>query len=174
MIYIRLLLVFFKIGLFSFGGGYAILAMMNQEIVELNKWVSEKEFIDIVAISQSTPGPIAINAATYIGYKTAPNGFLGSVVATFGVVLPSLIIMLIICNFFFKFKNNKYMESALKGLRPATVGLIAAAAIMVANGAFVDYKSIMIFVGVFIASFKYKVDPILLTVISGFLGFILY
>lgn len=174
MIYIRLLLVFFKIGLFSFGGGYAILAMMNQEIVELNKWVSEKEFIDIVAISQSTPGPIAINAATYIGYKTAPNGFLGSVVATLGVVLPSLIIMLIICNFFFKFKNNKYMESALKGLRPATVGLIAAAAIMVANGAFVDYKSILIFVGVFIASFKYKVDPILLTVISGFLGFILY
>jgi chromate transporter len=174
MIYIRLLLVFFKIGLFSFGGGYAILAMMNQEIVELNQWVTEKEFIDIVAISQSTPGPIAINAATYIGYKAAPNGFIGSVIATAGVVLPSLIIMLIICKFFFKFKNNKYMESALKGLRPATVGLIAAAAIMVADGAFIDVKSILIFIGAFIASFKFKADPILLTVISGVLGFILY
>lgn len=174
MIYLKLLLVFFKIGLFSFGGGYAILAMMNQEIVDINHWVSAKEFIDIVAISQSTPGPIAINAATYIGYKAAPISVLGSALATFGVVLPSLIIMLIICNFFFKFKNNKYMESALKGLRPATVGLIAAAAIVVANGAFVDYKSILIFAGAFIASFKYKTDPILLTIISGVLGFILY
>lgn len=174
MIYVQLLFVFFKIGLFSFGGGYAILAMMNQEIVDIHQWVSAKEFIDIVAISQSTPGPIAINAATYIGYKAAPNGFLGSAIATFGVVLPSLIIMLIICNFFFKFKNNKYMESALKGLRPATVGLIAAAAVAVADGAFVDYKSILIFLGAFIASFKFKADPILLTVISGVLGFILY
>ena len=174
MIYLRVILTFFKIGLFSFGGGYAILAMMNQEIVELHKWISEKEFIDIVAISQSTPGPIAVNAATYIGYKSTPLGVFGSALATLGVVLPSIIIMLIICRFFFKFKGNKHMENALRGLRPATVGLIAAAAVMVADGAFIDYKSIIIFIAVFIASFKYKMGPILLTVIAGAAGFMLY
>jgi chromate transporter len=174
MIYLRIFLIFAKIGLFSFGGGYAILAMMNQEIVEFNNWITGEEFIDIIAISQSTPGPISINAATYIGYKTAPIGFLGSVVATLGVILPSIVIMLIICRFFFKFRGNKYMESALQGLRPATVGLIAAAAIMVSDKAFVDYKAVVIFLATFIASFKFKLDPIILTVIAGIIGFILY
>jgi chromate transporter len=174
VIYLRMFLTFFKIGLFSFGGGYAMLPMIKHEVVILNNWVTDTEFIDIVAISQSTPGPIAINAATYIGFKAAPVSILGSLVATLGVVLPSVIVMLIICEFFFKFKNNKYVEAALDGLRPAVVGLIAAAAIMVARGAFIDYKSIIIFVVAFFLSFKYKADPILLTVLAGAAGFVLY
>ncbi|WP_139905252.1 chromate transporter [Clostridium thermarum] len=172
MIYIRLLYSFFKIGIFSFGGGYAMLPMISREVVYLNGWITEHEFIDIVAISQSTPGPISINAATYIGYKTA--GVLGAVLATLGTVLPSLIVMLIICRFFFKFKGNKHVEGALLGLRPAVIGLIAAAAIMVSESSFIDYKSIIIFAVVFITNFKFKVDPIIMIIASGVAGFILY
>lgn len=172
MIYVKLLFSFFKIGLFSFGGGYAMLPMISREVVDINGWVTNQEFIDIVAISQSTPGPISINAATYIGYKT--GGVFGSLLATLGTVLPSLIVMLIICRFFFKFKNNKNVEAALQGLRPAVIGLIAAAAIMVGESSFIDYKSIIIFIGVFIATFKLKVDPIVMTILSGLVGFLIY
>jgi chromate transporter len=172
MIYLRLFYVFFKIGLFSFGGGYAMLPLIQQQVVSANKWVSVKEFIDIVAISQITPGPIAINSATYIGFKAA--GFWGSTLATLGVTMPSVIIMIIICKFFFKFKNNKYVESAFLGLRPSVVGLIAAAAILVAYGAFIDYKSVIIFVVAFGASYKYKTDPILMTAVAAVIGLILY
>ena len=172
MIYFRLLFSFFKIGMFSFGGGYAMLPMISREVVDINRWITAKEFIDIVAISQSTPGPISINAATYIGFKTA--GVFGSVLATLGTVLPSMIVMLIICRFFFKFKGNKNVEGALLGLRPAVIGLIAAAAIMVGESSFIDYKSIIIFAGVFVATFKFKVDPIIMTIVSGVVGIILY
>jgi chromate transporter len=172
MILLDIFITFFKIGLFSFGGGYAMLPLIQQEVTSVHPWVSVTEFIDIVAISQITPGPIAINSATYIGYKTA--GFLGSTVATLGVIMPSIIIMIIISKFFFKFKNNKYVEYAFLGLRPSTVGLIAAAAILVAYGSFIDYKSVIIFVAAFGASYKFNIDPILLTVIAGIAGYILY
>lgn len=163
---------FFKIGLFSFGGGYAMLPLISQEVVTKHQWMNIKEFTDLVAISQATPGPIAINGATYIGFKVA--GFWGSVFGTLGVILPSIIIMLIITKFFFKFKNNKYVEDAFLGLRPATVGLVAAAAVLVGGESFIDFKSVIIFIAVFIASFKFEADPILLTVLSGIVGLILY
>lgn len=172
MVYLDIFITFFKIGLFSFGGGYAMLPLIQHEVVDSHNWVSAKEFIDIVAISQVTPGPIAINSATYIGYKV--TGVLGSALATIGVTAPSVIIMIIICRFFFKFKNNKNVEHAFLGLRPATVGLVAAAAVLVAYGAFIDYKSALIFAAAFIASFKFNIDPILLTVLSGIAGYLLY
>jgi chromate transporter len=172
MLYLDIFITFFKIGLFSFGGGYAMLPLIQQEVTLKHNWVTVKEFIDIVAISQITPGPIAINSATYIGYKI--TGVLGSALATLGVVAPSIIIMLIICRFFFKFKNNRNVEYAFLGLRPATVGLVAAAAILVAYGSFIDYKSMIIFIAAFVLSYKYKTDPILLTIISGAAGFLLY
>lgn len=172
MIYFKLFYTFFKIGLFSFGGGYAMLPLIQQEVTLSNKWITVKEFVDIVAISQITPGPIAINSATYIGYKIA--GILGSTFATIGVVMPSIIIMIIICKFFFKFKNNKYVENAFLGLRPATVGLVATAAILVSNSSFIDYKSVIIFLVAFMASYKYKANPILLTIISAIIGLVLY
>lgn len=172
MILLKLFITFFKIGLFSFGGGYAMLSMMQQEVVEINNWVSIPEFVDMVAISQVTPGPIAINMSTYVGYKIV--GVLGSAIATLGCVTPSIIIMLIITRFFFKFQNNKYVESAFLGLRPATIGLVAAAAILVAKGAFIDIKSLGIFGIAFLLSYKYKIDPILMTIGSGIVGLLLY
>lgn len=172
MILINLFITFFKIGLFSFGGGYAMLSMIQQEVVTKNTWVSPSEFINMVAISQATPGPIAINMATYVGFKV--NSILGATFATLGVVMPSVIIMIIITRFFVKFKNNKYVEGAFLGLRPATVGLVAAAAILVSFGTFIDYKSIIIFVMAFILSYKYKFDPILMIIVSGVLGYIVY
>lgn len=172
MIYLDIFITFFKIGLFSFGGGYAMLPLIQREVVSLHNWVSAKEFIDIVAISQITPGPISINSATYIGCKTA--GVFGSTVATLGVITPSIIIMIIISRFFIRFKNNKYMENAFLGLRPATIGLIAAAAILVAYDSFIDLKSVIIFIAAFLLSYRYKLDPILLTVLAAVAGIILY
>lgn len=172
MILFKVFITFFKIGLFSFGGGYAMLPLIQQEVVTVNNWISAQEFIDVVAISQVTPGPIAINSATYIGYKT--NGVLGSFCATLGVSLPSIIIMLLIAKFFFSFKDNKTVKNAFKGLRPATIGLIAAAAILVAKDSFIDYKSLLIFGSAFIASYKFKIDPIILTILSAIAGLILY
>lgn len=168
---IELFITFFKIGLFSFGGGYAMLSMIQQEVVEVHRWVNLKEFINMVAISQGTPGPIAINMGTYVGFKV--NGTLGAVFSTLGVIAPSIIIMIIITKFFVAFKNNEYINGAFLGLRPCTVGLVAGAAILVSYGAFEDYKSVIIFISVFALSYK-KIDPILLIIISGFFGYILY
>jgi chromate transporter len=171
-IYLKLFLIFLKIGAFSFGGGNAILPLIRQDVVVNNTWLSAKEFTDLVAISQATPGPIAINGATYVGYRIA--GFGGSIVATFALILPTIIIMLIFTKFFLKFKDNEYVKDAFSGLIPATIGLVAAAAVLISYGSFIDFKSILLFAAVFIASYKYSVDPILLTIISGVLGIILY
>lgn len=171
-IYLKLFYIFLKIGTFSFGGGNAILPLISKEVVTNNHWMGAKEFTDLVAISQATPGPIAINGATYVGYKV--GGLWGSIVATLAITLPTFIIMLILTKFYIKFKRNKYVESAFSVLIPATIGLVAAAAVLVSNGSFIDYKSIIIFGVAFIASYKYKADPILLTIIAGIIGFILY
>ncbi|WP_040213472.1 chromate transporter [Clostridium polynesiense] len=172
-IFLKLFLTFFKIGLFSFGGGYAMLPLIKEEVVVNNLWLTLNEFTDIIAISQVTPGPIAVNSATYIGY-TVTNSIWGSALATLGVILPSFIVMIIISIFFVKFKDNKYVEYAFKGLRPAVIGLIAAAALLLVNKTiFIDYMSIIIFIGVFFASLK-KVDPILLIVIVAVVGLVVY
>lgn len=171
-IYLKIFLIFMKIGLFSYGGGNAILPLIRQEVVINNLWLKPTEFTDLVAISQVTPGPIAINAATYIGYKI--GGFWGSILSNIGLILPTFIIMLLVTKLFIKFKNNEYVQNIFKGVLPATVGLIASAVVMVSFGSFIDYKSILIGIGVFIAAYKYKVDPIILIAISGVLGFVFY
>ncbi|MBP8904367.1 MAG: chromate transporter [Paludibacteraceae bacterium] len=172
-IYIQLFLSFFKIGLFGFGGGYAIISLIQHEI-EIHGWMTQSEFTDIIAISQMTPGPIGINSATYVGY-TASGSVLGSVIATVAIVLPSFIIMLTLVKFFFALKGNKYMEWAFLGLRPAVIGLIAAAAVLLMNSEnFIDYKSIIIFSLVFLFSFKSRIHPIFLILMAGLAGFVLY
>jgi chromate transporter len=171
-IYLKVFFIFLKIGTFAFGGGNAILPFISQEVVTNNHWIDAKEFTDLIAISQATPGPIAINAATYVGYRV--SGFLGSIYATLGIVLPTFIIMLIFTKFFLKFKDNKYVKNAFKGLIPATVGLVAAAAVLVSYDSFIDYKSILIFAAAFIASYKYNFDPILLTITAGVIGLLVY
>ncbi len=180
-LYLSMFIAFFKIGLFGFGGGYAMLPLIQEEVVVSNEWITVSEFTDIVAISQTTPGPISFNSATYIGYKavhTDGHGVLasifGSAICMLAVSLPSFAIMTFVCAFFFRFKENRYVHAALLGIKPAVIGLIAAAGIMLINGNnFIDYKSWIIFGVVFLASIK-KIDPILLIVLAALTGFILY
>ena len=180
-LYLDLFFVFFKIGLFGFGGGYAMLSLIQHEVVDVRNWISVSDFTDIVAISQTTPGPIAFNSATYIGYTsvtemgfTTFQGVIGSAICTVAVSIPSLIIMTIVCAFFARLNNNPWMRAALSVLKIAVIGLIASAALMLMDGHnFIDYKSWIIFGVVLIASVK-KVDPILLIVLSGIAGLFLY
>ena len=137
MIYLNLFITFFKIGLFGFGGGYGMLSLIQHETVERWQWLSSSDFTDIVAISQMTPGPIGINSATYCGYTACANaGFsmpmsiLGSATATFALVLPSLILMILISKMFMRFMHHHSVESVFRGLRPAVVGLLAAATLL--------------------------------------------
>ena len=187
MIFLYLFYTFCKIGLFGFGGGYAMLSMIQGEVVTRYNWISASEFTDIIAISQMTPGPIGINSATYVGYTAVLNAgyneswaIFGSCIATFAVVFPSFILMVIISRFFLKYQKHPVVEAVFKGLRPAVVGLLAAAALVLMNGenfgndSWQVIVSILLFIGAFIASFRYKVNPILLIVICGILGYIIY
>ena len=174
MIYWQLLCVYLKIGLFGFGGGYAMLSLIQHEVVDKHEWLTRQEFTDVVAISQMTPGPIGINSATYIGY-TATGSVWGAVVATVAVCLPSFLLVLAISYFFARFKSNKYVEAAFTGLRPMTVGLIAAAGLLLVNHEnFIDWKSVVIFAGAFFLTWKYKMHPILVICLAGAAGLFIY
>ena len=187
MIFLQLFYTFFKIGLFGFGGGYAMISMIQGEVVTRHEWLSSNEFTDIIAISQMTPGPIGINSATYVGYSAVVNagyshavGILGSTIATVSVVLPSFILMVLISKFFLKYQKHPIIASVFEGLRPGVVGLLAAAALVLMNGEnFGTYNwqiltGIILFAGTFIASYRYKVNPILLIVICGIIGYVTF
>ena len=124
MIYLQLLWVYLKIGMFGFGGGYAMLSLIQHEIVDIHHWLTPQQFTDVVAISQMTPGPIGINSATYVGYAVTQSVW-GAVLATVAVCLPSFILVLLISYFFAKCKDNKYIKAAMSGLLPMSVALIA-------------------------------------------------
>jgi chromate transporter len=177
VVLLRLFLSYLKIGFFGFGGGYAMLSLIHSEVVVRNGWLTNGEFSDIVAISQMTPGPIAINSATYIGYEVA--GFCGSVVATVAVCLPALTIMMLITRFFLRLRDNRYVRGVVMGMRPVVVGMIASAALLLifphsADGhSFIDGWSWVIFIGVLLASVK-RVNPILLIVLSAVAGVVIY
>lgn len=182
MIYLQLFYTFFKIGLFGFGGGYAMLSMIQAEVVTHYGWVSSQEFTDIVAISQMTPGPIGINAATYVGF-TSTGSVWGSVLATFAVVLPSFILMITISKFFLKYQKHPVVETVFSGLRPAVVGLLASAALVLmnvsnfgspTNDTYLFVTSVFLFVVAFVSTKKFKVNPILLIIGCGLAGLILY
>lgn len=174
MIYWELLSVYLKIGLFGFGGGYAMLSLIQFEVVDKHHWLTLQQFTDIVAISQVTPGPIGINSATYIGYTVTGNVW-GAILATFAVCLPSFLLVLFISYFFAKFKNNVYVKAAMSGLLPMSVALIAAAALLLMNKEnFIDYKSFFIFAAAFILTWKYKIHPILMICLAGTVGLLLY
>src|SRR5699024_9078016 len=121
MILLKLFLSFFKIGAFTFGGGYAMIPLIQKEVITNQQWLTTREFIDIIAVAEMTPGPIAINSATFLGYKV--SGVFGSVVATLGVVLPSFIVIGIIFYFLSKFRESSNVEQAFKGIRPVVLGL---------------------------------------------------
>ncbi|MFO8144595.1 MAG: chromate transporter [Candidatus Syntrophosphaera sp.] len=171
MIYLSLFWTFFKIGLFSFGGGYAVLAMIQQEVVISNGWLTPSEFADIVAISQMTPGPISINAATFIGFQQA--GVPGSLICTFGVVLPSLILMLIITLSYVKLRRLAWFQNILRKLRWLALGLIGAAVILVGEGALTDRFSIAIFVISLAIYWRFRPNPVYLLLGSALVGMLL-
>lgn len=173
-LYLELFISFCKIGLFGFGGGYAMLPLIQHEIVDVpHSWLTLGEFTDIVAISQLTPGPVAINCATYVGY-TVTKSLWGAILATFGVCLPPLIIMCILSKFYIKFRKNEYMERVFSILKPATVGLIAAAGIILVNKAnFIDNYSLILFLLAFVATYL-KCDPIKLIIVIGLMGVAIY
>ena len=182
MIFVQLFTTFFIIGLFTIGGGYAMLSLIQAQVVSVHGWIDEQTFTDIVAISQMTPGPIGINSATYIGYSVLEQSgasefvcILGSFTASAAVVLPSFILVLGICKMYNKFQNNHTMEGVLTGLKPVVAGLIGAAAvILVTPENFPDWKSWVLFAAAFAASWWGKASPILTIIAGGILGLILY
>lgn len=164
-----------------------MLSMIQGEVVTRHNWLSSSEFTDIIAISQMTPGPIGINSATYVGYQAVIEagyshavGVLGSIIATVSVVLPSFILMVLISRFFLKYQKHPAVVSVFNGLRPGVVGLLAAAALVLMNqenfgmGNEQMIISILIFLGVFIASGRFKVNPILLIIICGAIGYAVF
>jgi len=169
---LKLFIAFLKIGAFSFGGGYGVLTFIQKEIIENNHWITAKDFIDIVAIAEMTPGPIAVNSSTFVGYKL--GGFLGSFLATLGVILIPFTVTLLVSIYFNKFKHIKQVNWVLKGIKPAVLGLIAAACYNIGIVSVVDIKSVLIAVLVFIGVYKFKVHPILALVMSGVLGIVFY
>ncbi|MFO3665551.1 chromate transporter [Anaerococcus sp. ENR0831] len=172
---IKLFISFLKIGLFSFGGGYAALPIIQEEVVDLNNWLTLSEFNDLITISQMTPGPIAINSATFVGTRLA--GFPGALAATLGCVLPSAIIVGTISYFYKKYKNLDAMTNILYFLRPAIVSMILIAGVQILRTAFfdtnaisisnLDYLMLVIFVAALFAMYKFKTDPIKIMLASG-------
>ena len=186
MIYWQLLWSFFQIGLFSIGGGYAAMPLIQHQVVEVHPWLTLTEFTDIVTLSQMTPGPIAINSATYVGYTVGCQagtgcwcGILGSVIATFAVCLPSLTVMLLLTRFFLKLKGNRYIEGAMAGMKPVVIGMIAAAALLLIfpktdeGTSFIDGWSWLLF-GICFAGSVRKLNPILLILFSAVAGIAIY
>ena len=172
LILIQLFTTFLKIGAFSFGGGYAMLPLLEEEVIRNHAWMTSSEFIDIFAISEMTPGPIAVNAATFLGFRV--SGILGAATATLAVILPSFIVISLIYLSLNKFKESKYVEWVFEGIRPIVIGLIVAAGITVSKSSFVDVKSILIAVGLFYGVTIKDLNPILAIVIGGVLGVVLY
>ena len=177
MIFLQLFISYLKIGFFGFGGGYAMLSLIQNEVVVQNAWMTNAEFTDIVAISQLTPGPIAINSATYVGYTVA--GVWGSVVATVSVCLPALTLMILITKFFLILKDNRYVKGLIAGMRPVVIGMIGAAALLLMfpsskeGASFIDGWSWALFITAMIAAYR-KVNPILLISLSAVAGVIIY
>jgi len=189
MIFLNLFFTFFKIGLFGFGGGYGMLSLIQHETVERWHWLSSSEFTDIVAISQMTPGPIGINSATYCGYTAIHNAgygqfmaILGSATATFALVLPSLILMILISRMFMKYMQTRTVKSVFTGLRPAVVGLLAAATLLLMTpdnfstpkeNPWQFFVSIFLFAASFYGVLVMKINPIRMICYCGVAGLLL-
>ena len=189
MIYLYLFLTFFQIGLFGFGGGYGMLSLIQTETVIHHHWLSSAEFTNIVAISQMTPGPIGINSATYCGYAAMhnagygmPKAILGSATATFALVMPSLILMILISKMFMKYMDTEPVQNVFSGLRPAVVGLLGAATLLLMNeenfGSMIKnpwqfWISVALFCATFIGTKYMKINPIRMICYAAFAGLML-
>lgn len=171
MIIWQLFLTFTFIGAFSFGGGYGMLPLIQEEIVANHHWLTIQQFSDILAVSEMTPGPIAINTATYVGYKMA--GVPGSAAATLGVVLPSFLLILTLAEIVLKNKDNPYFQGAFNGLRPVVVALVVGAAVLLGQEIIVDYQALLLTAGALVTILWSKMHPILVILGFGLLGMLL-
>lgn len=184
MIYLELFWSFFQIGLFSVGGGYAAMPIIEHQVVELHSWMTMQEFVDIITISQMTPGPIAVNSATFVGIQIA--GLPGAIIATLGCIFPSCIIVLTLAWVYSRYRNLSVVQGLLGGLRPAVVAMIASAGLSILvlslwNGAAVslnpadlDWVSLLLFVGALFALRRWKLNPIYAMLACGGIGLVLY
>ena len=189
MIYLTLFYTFFIIGLFGFGGGYGIISLIQHEVVVNHHWLTSAEFTNILAISQMTPGPIGINSATYCGYTALYNetsselmGILGSITTSFALILPSFILMLLISKLFLKYMQSNVVQSVFIGLRPAIVGLMAAATLLLCNSENFNsldvstwhfWISIFIFIATVIGVKVKHINPIRMIAYAAFAGLLL-
>lgn len=176
MIYLQLFLSFLQIGLFSFGGGYAAMPLIQEQVTEIHPWLSMSEFTDLITISQMTPGPIAVNGATFIGIKMA--GIPGALVATFGCILPSCVIVMVIAKLYLKYRNMSTLQGVLNTLRPAVVAMIASAGVSILITALwgsdavislsgTQWSMIAIFIGALVLLQKTNLNPILVMALAG-------
>lgn len=184
MIYLELFWSFLQIGLFSVGGGYAAMPIIEHQVVELHSWMTMQEFVDIITISQMTPGPIAVNSATFVGIQIA--GLPGAIIATLGCIFPSCIIVLTLAWVYSRYRNLSVVQGVLGGLRPAVVAMIASAGLSILvlslwNGAAVslnpadlDWVSLLLFVGALFALRRWKLNPIYAMLACGGVGLVLY
>ena len=190
MIFFKLFLVFSKIGIVNFGGGYAMLSLIQDEVVCKEGWLSSGEFTDIVAVSQMTPGPLGINIATYVGYTSVVNAgystglaMLGSLLATLSILWLPFILMIVVSRFLLKHKESPIIKSIFAGLRPTIVGLVAAAALVLMNAenfgaprtALLQFVvSLVLFALAFISVYRFKVSPLKILALAGIFGMVFY
>lgn len=163
---------FLKVGLFTIGGGYAMIPLMEAEIINVHGWLSPAEFLDIIAVAEMTPGPISINAATFIGYTMA--GVTGSLIATLGVITPSLVLLLLLSRILIKLIQNPGADSFLNGLRSALVALILLASFNLGQTAVIDLSTALIFAVLLIASLLRQVSPLYFIAAGAVLGLLLF
>ena len=175
---------FFQVGILSFGGGYASLPLIQQQALEIHNWLTPSEFVDILTISQMTPGPIAINTATFVGTKVA--GIPGSIAATAGCVAPSCIIVLILATLYYKYKGLDMVQGFIRGLRPAVVALIASAGLSIllttifgkdsfaVNLSDINWIALVLTAACLFVLRKFKMNPIHIMIIAGVVGLIIY
>lgn len=190
MIFLQLFLVFSKIGIVGFGGGYAMLSLIQDDVVNKHGWLSSAEFTDIVAVSQMTPGPLGINMATYVGYTSVLNAgyptelaMLGSLLATLSILWLPFILMIVVSRFLLKHKESPIIKSIFAGLRPTIVGLVAAAALVLMNAenfgaprtALLQFVvSLVLFALAFISVYRFKVSPLKILALAGIFGMVFY
>lgn len=184
MIYLKLFWSFFQIGLFSFGGGYAAMPLIQNQVVDINGWLTMSEYADVITISQMSPGPIGINAATFVGIRI--GGVQGAIVATMGCILPSCVIVLSLAYIYYKYRGLTIVQGVLNGLRPAVIAMIASAGLALVILAFwngkgisnksqdIDVVAVVIFMIAFTILRKWKVNPIHVMIGAGLIGLCVY
>ncbi|MEG1483115.1 chromate transporter [Clostridium sp.] len=165
---VEMFIAFFKIGAFTFGGGYAMIPLIEEEVVKNKKWMSQEEFMDILVVSQSLPGALAINCSLFLGYKI--GGFIGAIIALLAVILPSFLIIIVIASFFMQFRNNYYVNAAFKGITAAVPMLVLIGAVSLSKGLEKNNRTILTIVISLIALVIFDIHPVLVIIMSAIYG----